>query len=335
MRWAFEEDHTTPIITAKGHVQSAHGDKKAQALPHTCVIFEIGSAMRILEEEYDTIKLIERLPCFLDNPKCISIQGVEGVCFTRGGYGAPAAVDTLETLLALGVKRIIVVGMCGVYAQDVQVGDIIVPHKIISEEGTSRHYYPTLTDIAPDTQLLHDAYEHFENSCVLHKKMTVTTDAVYRQTFYKEALWREKGCVGVEMESSALLSVSKFYGVPAVSILLASDKHPLSLAEPTWDWGHDDFSGTKRKFVLSCICFAIEYGLQKPVDKRGVLDEEVFAYRVSKDHKVFISWHGKQVTILSGIEAEKFLGRIDGADRKQAQLIMAKVTGNFKRGNEK
>lgn len=71
------------------------------------------------------------------------------------------------------------------------------------------------------------------------------------------------------------------------------------------------------------------------VDKRNRLDEEVFTYSVTKDHKVFIHWLGKQVKILSGKESDRFLSRITGADFKEAQLVMAKVTGNFKRGNEK
>ena len=71
------------------------------------------------------------------------------------------------------------------------------------------------------------------------------------------------------------------------------------------------------------------------IDKRGILDDEIFSYSISKDSKVFISYEGKQVTTLSGKNAEKFIAKIDGAVGKDAQLIMAKVTGNFKRGNEK
>ena len=71
------------------------------------------------------------------------------------------------------------------------------------------------------------------------------------------------------------------------------------------------------------------------VDKRGILDEEIFAYRITKDKKVFISWHGKQVTILNGNKAEKFIFDIEKADEKKAQLIMAKATGHFKHGNER
>jgi predicted acetyltransferase len=71
------------------------------------------------------------------------------------------------------------------------------------------------------------------------------------------------------------------------------------------------------------------------VDKRDKLDEGPFSYRVSKDNKVFIKWHDKEVKIIKGKESEKFILKIGNVDMKEAQLIMAKITGNFKRGNEK
>lgn len=39
--------------------------------------------------------------------------------------------------------------------------------------------------------------------------------------------------------------------------------------------------------------------------------------------------------ILKGKESEKFLSKVSKANTIEAQLIMAKITGNFKRGNEK
>lgn len=71
------------------------------------------------------------------------------------------------------------------------------------------------------------------------------------------------------------------------------------------------------------------------IDKHHRFDEEIFSYRASKDNKVFISWHGKQVMILKGKASEKFLAKIADADELEAQLIMAKITGNFKHGNER
>lgn len=70
-------------------------------------------------------------------------------------------------------------------------------------------------------------------------------------------------------------------------------------------------------------------------NKPDRLDEGIFDYRAAKDGKVMITWHGKQVTILRGKSAQKFLARVNGADKRSAQLVMAKVTGHFKHGNER
>jgi hypothetical protein len=71
------------------------------------------------------------------------------------------------------------------------------------------------------------------------------------------------------------------------------------------------------------------------VDKRNQLDEAVFSYRATKDGIVHISWYGKRVMTLKGSQARTFLTKIADLDGKQAQLAMAKLTGNFKRGNER
>lgn len=71
------------------------------------------------------------------------------------------------------------------------------------------------------------------------------------------------------------------------------------------------------------------------IDKRGRLEAHPFSFRMTKDRKVFIHWNGKQVMVLKGRAAEKFLAEIIDVDDHQAQLIMAKVTGHFKHGNEK
>ncbi|MGG1631180.1 hypothetical protein [Rossellomorea sp. NRS-1567] len=72
------------------------------------------------------------------------------------------------------------------------------------------------------------------------------------------------------------------------------------------------------------------------IDKRNRLDEAPFQYRINKDQTVFIDYEGKQVKILKGKEAEKFIKNVNAAENDKAvQLIMAKITGNFKRGNER
>lgn len=71
------------------------------------------------------------------------------------------------------------------------------------------------------------------------------------------------------------------------------------------------------------------------IDKRNRLEESPFTYREMKNGMVFIDYEGKQVKILKGKEADKFIKRVkmEGSE-KEKQLVMAKITGNFKRGNE-
>ncbi len=65
------------------------------------------------------------------------------------------------------------------------------------------------------------------------------------------------------------------------------------------------------------------------------LEEEPFAYRETGDGRVMIEWNGRRAAVLTGIRASRFLGAAEDADPEQLQLEMARVTGNFKRGNER
>ncbi|OJD42945.1 hypothetical protein [Bacillus sp. L27] len=74
----------------------------------------------------------------------------------------------------------------------------------------------------------------------------------------------------------------------------------------------------------------------KNTDKHNRLNDRAFHYRVTKNNIVLIEYYRKWITILKGNDAEKFLYKINHAHNDtEKQLIMAKVTGNFKRGNER
>lgn len=71
------------------------------------------------------------------------------------------------------------------------------------------------------------------------------------------------------------------------------------------------------------------------IDRRGVLEGEPFDFKETKDGKVMLYYEGRQVEMLTGKEADRFLKRAAGADAAALQLLMAKATKNFKRGNER
>ena len=71
-------------------------------------------------------------------------------------------------------------------------------------------------------------------------------------------------------------------------------------------------------------------------DKRQVLRaQQPFSYREIKDQKIQVFFHGKLIKILTGREYAKFQRVLDLADTYQTQMFLAKVTGNFKHGNER
>ncbi|MHC5374334.1 hypothetical protein ACYSNU_11105 [Enterococcus sp. LJL120] len=66
-----------------------------------------------------------------------------------------------------------------------------------------------------------------------------------------------------------------------------------------------------------------------------LVQENAFTYQERKDTKIFIYHYGKQVMILSGKRSAQLLKKLEKATPEESQLILAKITGNFKRGNEK
>ncbi len=62
---------------------------------------------------------------------------------------------------------------------------------------------------------------------------------------------------------------------------------------------------------------------------------DLFSYRSTKDGKILIDWNGRTVLILKGAKAQALQARLDNADDLEEQLLLAKITGNFKHGNER
>lgn len=73
------------------------------------------------------------------------------------------------------------------------------------------------------------------------------------------------------------------------------------------------------------------------IDKRNRLGEEPFTYQITKKGTVVIYYEGKQIKIVKDREAERLIKRINEVEDNitAVQLLLAKITGNFKRGNEK
>ena len=60
-----------------------------------------------------------------------------------------------------------------------------------------------------------------------------------------------------------------------------------------------------------------------------------FTYRTQKNGDVVISHHGRRATTLRHDMAADFLQDMEGASPSDAQDVMARLTGNYRRGNER
>ena len=68
------------------------------------------------------------------------------------------------------------------------------------------------------------------------------------------------------------------------------------------------------------------------------MGKEQFSYRITKNGKVFVYWHGtpgRREIVLKGARAERLIRDLPTMSPEERQLALARATGNFKRGNER
>ena len=61
-----------------------------------------------------------------------------------------------------------------------------------------------------------------------------------------------------------------------------------------------------------------------------------FSAVITRDERVLVSHDGRQVVALAGGDARKVIRKLEAAATEEdEQMVLAKATGNFKRGNER
>jgi uridine phosphorylase len=155
--------------------------------------------------------------------------------------GAPQGAIVLEKLIALGARRVWVLGWCGSLQPDLRIEDLIIPTAALCEEGTSAHYPVGKNGKQTDSIL----NEHLGNALQKANLSFITgpvwtTDAIYRETEAKVIDYGSKGILAVEMEMSALITVAAYRSVALAGVLVVSDE----LSSLEW---HPGFRGETLK----------------------------------------------------------------------------------------
>src|SRR5699024_9546304 len=149
--------------------------------------------------------------------KRISVQGT--------GMGVPSiSIYIHELMEEYGVKNLIRVSTCGAIQKDVKVRDVILAQSASTDSFQNRKLFGNF-DYAPtsDFDLLLSSYNEAKKKGLGVKVGNVfTADSFYDEKGDVEMM-AKYGVLALEMESSALFTISKKFDARALAILTVSD----------------------------------------------------------------------------------------------------------------
>lgn len=141
-------------------------------------------------------------------------------------YGAPRAVEPAHVLALCGTPVVVQIGSCGGLQPAVRTGDVVLSERASIGEGASQ-YYGGAGSSPADAGLVRAAAALLAaRGLTAHRGTTISTSALLQQPDDLVASWAAAGHLGVDMETSAVLSVAAHFGVRAASLLFVWDELP-------------------------------------------------------------------------------------------------------------
>ncbi|WP_279204881.1 nucleoside phosphorylase [Obesumbacterium proteus] len=182
-------------------------------------------------------------------------RGVE-VLVMSTGMGGPSTAIAAEELNQIGVTNLIRIGSCGAMQDHMRLGDLVIAHAAVRDEGTSNAYvkpaYPACADVGLVSTLVQQA-----------KRLEYTAHCGYvrsHDSFYIDHeqeidhYWSNKGILAADMETAALMVVGALRHMRTASILNVVVEHNACLTEGINDYQQQEKSaqqGESREILLA------------------------------------------------------------------------------------
>lgn len=219
--WLDPQGDPTPVLNPEAHMRemaARRGHNKDVGCPQVVV----GGFIDLMTDPM--VEATKAVDSNLHTHLKLGVLRDHPVGVAKIPVGAARAVAVLEELIALGARTILIAGATGSLQSSIAVGDYVIPTKALREEGASFHYAPAdeiarANGIATQT-LLSSARN---SSRAVHKGSVWTTDAPYREFTGKIQTYADRGVLGIDMETSALMIVAAFRQVELGIILTVSD----------------------------------------------------------------------------------------------------------------
>lgn len=190
------------------HIQCGPGD----VAPVVIVPGDQGRVESIISKLHDPKKVSE-------NRGLITYTGYYEdypVSVTSTGMGGPSASIVYEELINIGAKILIRIGSVAGLQEEIEEGDVIIPHACVRDDGASQYYVPQnfpavaspevylrLISAAKSLNLDFKTGINWSHSCFYNR------DPEYFQR------WSRYRVVSMDMEASSLFVVSSLRGVKA------------------------------------------------------------------------------------------------------------------------
>jgi len=190
------------------HIQCGPGD----VAPVVIVPGDQGRVESIISKLHDPKKVSE-------NRGLITYTGYYEdypVSVTSTGMGGPSASIVYEELINIGAKILIRIGSVAGLQEEIEEGDVIIPHACVRDDGASQYYVPQnfpavaspevylrLISAAKSLNLDFKTGINWSHSCFYNR------DPEYFQR------WSRYRVVSMDMEASSLFVVSSLRGIKA------------------------------------------------------------------------------------------------------------------------
>lgn len=141
-------------------------------------------------------------------------------------YGAARAVEPAHVFAHMGTPLLIQIGTCGTLDKEAGTGIVVLPESCAARDGVSQSY-----GAGADVQTSPAWVTRAETALASHDIKTqrarhLTWPSLFAQSDEMCDAWTEEGLLSIDMETSAVVAVARYFGVEAVSMLTVWDALP-------------------------------------------------------------------------------------------------------------
>ena len=220
-------NHDSPILEfdpAATAILKPYAPPTSEPVPDRAVLCFFHEVLTQLAEKQVLRRIGEVKSEIGPNPLYLLEHQNQRFLVVHPGVGAPLAAGFLEEIIAMGIKRFIACGGCGVLDKAIAAGYPLVVTSAVRDEGTSYHYLPPSREVTANPQAVAVLEAVLtERGLDYRTGKAWTTDAIFRETVDRRDRRVAEGCSIVEMEAAALFAVAQFRGVTLGQLVYGGD----------------------------------------------------------------------------------------------------------------